>query len=206
MNIRDIFRQRSDSIESLQRKYKSIASKKESLEKRADDLRAEALKSDSKDTQKKIDDIREEILLADVALTETKKELERALEKKIETDFQGLDAEKRKYENQTSDLSRKSGRSLGQTVKSLQSLNLSFARNLAEQIRQTVIDFDNDSRFKSQMADFLTAYSSEINSQAEVTDFKKWKNEIRSVERLKPGSQAAKNHVRGEIKDLLRAS
>jgi hypothetical protein len=204
MSIKDLFRQRSDSIESLQEKYKAIEAKKNDLQKRADRLRAESLKSDI-DVSQEIEEIQEEVQLADIALQEVKKSLEKMLEKKIASDYQNLNDQKLEFETKQADLAREAGTQLGEAVKTLQATNLSFATTLGQYIREQVIDFSNDHRRKNQMDAFLKSYSQEISLESDAVNFRNWKRELQKVEGLRPGTPDAQRHVEAKIKQLISA-
>lgn len=204
MSIKSLFRQRSDSISDLQEKYKSIEAKKTDLEKRADDLRAESLKSDT-DVSEQIKEISEEISLSDIALKETKKALEAMLTQKIQSDFEKLPEQRLDFETKQADLTKQAGRQLGQAIATLQATRLSFATTLERFIREQVVEFSNDHRRSGQMTEFLKTYSSEINKQSDTIDLRSWKKELMRVEQLQPGSLESKRHVAARVKSLISA-
>jgi hypothetical protein len=205
MDIKSIFRGRADTIESVVRKHQDLSRQKADLEKKSEAIRREALNTDVSNLSGRLADIRSQLELSKTAIAETEKQLKRALEKKIETDFAKLPQEQQKYEQQLADLSKESGRSLGEAVKSLQSLNLSFARNLGEMIRKEIVNFSEDRRFKNQMDGFLQAYSQQINVESDTVNFRNWKKEIARAENLQPGSIETQRHIQGQIRRLLSA-
>jgi hypothetical protein len=205
MDIKSLFRQRSESISELQQKYKSIQREKESLEEKADRLRAKSLKSDIPDVQSDLETIQGEISLADTALKEIKADMESMIEKRIQSDFEGLNEQKLEFETKLNDLSTEAGKQTAKAVQSLQVLNLSFANLLSKLIRETIIDYTTDWRFKNQMPIFLAAYSQAINADFEHVDFRSWKNEIIRIEQLQPGSLESERHVAAKVKKLISA-
>lgn len=206
MSIRDLFRKPADSVEGLQEKHRAISEQKKSLEKQADGLRAESLRADIPDISNQIADLREEIRLSDIAMAETKKQLQAMLEKKIEMDHGRLDDTKRQYEAELSDLTSKAGETIGRGIKSLQSTNLSLHCNLAEALRNVIVQYGDDYRFKEKMAEFFKSYSLELDADDNSIDFKKWRGEILKAEKLQPGSLETQAHVKGRIMRLLSAT
>ena len=205
MSIKDLFRQTSNTVPDLQAKYKSIQSKKTDLEKRADDLRCQSLKSDA-DVSEDLGEIREEILLAGVAMAEIRKRLESMLSEKIESDYQGLDADRQEYEQQRKNLCERAGKNIGRGVQNLETLNFSFAHVLSRLIREEIVSYSTDRRFADQLPIFLAAYQDQINSEADPVNFRSWKKELQKVEQLKPGSAESKRHVEARVKRLLTAN
>jgi hypothetical protein len=207
MGIKEIFQSRATSQSDLVRKYRNLQTEKAELELKASELKERALDADVDDLTDKLQKIHIQVELCDSACSQVEKQLAEMIEKDVQRNYQTFDAEKAKYQNELDRLSKESGQLLGRSIQSLQTLNLSFARNLAQQIRQTVVSYDKDVRFKSQMAVFLESYSAELNTdQGNTTDFRAWKSKLKMAEKLEPGSVQAAQHVKGEIKDLLRAT
>lgn len=203
MSIKDLFRKPAVSTSDLQKKYKDISSQKEKLEKRADSLRAESLKTDA-DVSEQIKEISDELALSSVALEEIKKELEAMLTQKIQSDFEKLPEQRLDFETKQADLSQQAGRELGQAIKTLQATRLSFASTLERFIREEVINL-NDHRRKDQMTEFLSSYGDSLSSQNDAIDLRAWKKELQKIEGLKPGSPGAVNHVAAKVKQLISA-
>jgi hypothetical protein len=166
-------------------------------------IKRQALDTDIDDLSGQLQHIRTQVELCDSARGQVKKELADMLEKQIARNYENLPAETEKYKNQLSSLSRQTGQALGQGVRDLQSIGLSFASYMGEELRKIIVDIADDARFKPQMAEFLKAYSDEINVQTKAIDFKSKKNELKKTERLKPESEESRAHVRGRIRRLL---
>jgi exonuclease VII large subunit len=205
MSIRDIFKRPSDSIEALTKKHRDLSQQKESLEKRLDDLRSQSLKQDIPDLAMQLETIKEEILLADAAMQETKRALEKKVGQDIASEWRSLDSERQKYESKLIAYARKSGRALGEAVKSLQIGGYSFSRNLAEIIRLQVVDFEKDHRYGKQMSEFLKEYSGAIDADIDDPNFSEWRKKILATEKLEPGQPGAELAVKGRVRRLLSA-
>ena len=206
MDIKSIFRSKADTVESLVKKHQDLNRQKTDLEKKAEAIKREALNTDVSNLCGRLADIRSQLELSKTAIAETKKQLKKALEIKIQSDFDGLNQEKQKYESQQDDLATRAGANLARGVQSLEALNLSFSHNLCRIIRETIVQFSEDRRFKSQMPEFLKAYSSEINVQGDPINFRDWKKRIIKTEELKPGQPHTERHIQGQIKRLLAES
>jgi hypothetical protein len=208
VNIRKIFRSKSNSnsVEGIVRKHKDIIQQKTELEKRAEKLKISALDADVDDLSSQLGHIRTELELCDSASEAVKKELGEFLEAKIQRDFDDLPRQQAQYKKQLSYLSQEAGAAIAKGIVKLQTLNLSFAANLAKQTRQAVLDFSSDHRFKNQMSEFLTAYGEAINIQSDTKDFKAWKAKLRKTEQLEPKSLQSQRHIEGQVKRLLEAN
>jgi hypothetical protein len=206
MNIRDIFKRPSDTTKALQSKYRDIERQKKSLEKRLDDMRSQSLRQNIPELSKLLENIKEELILADAAMQETKRELEKKISQDIESEWRNLDSDRQEYERKLTESARKSGRALGEAVQSLQITGYSFSRNLAQFIRQEVVNFSKDHRYETQMDAFLKEYSSAIDAYIEDPDFRKWRKRIIAAEQIEPGTPGADLAVKGRVRRLLETA
>lgn len=203
MDIQKIFRIKSTSVEELVKKYQKFKQQKAELENKAVGIKRLALDTDIIDLSAQLQDIRTQIELCDSACLEVEKQLCELVAKQIKQDYESLPKQQIKYQEKLDDLSLEAGQLLGRAVVTLQSLRLPFALVLVDGISKEYAEISKQDRFAPKMGSFRRAYADSVNTKNDAPDFKAWKKRLKDIERLVPGSEAAKAHVRGRKRRLL---